>query len=263
MPRRPPARPRARPRDHAPEVRVCGVNACLAVAARRPEDVRRVYLDEERLPSFGVFLRECARRRVAYHVVDHDELARVTGSVHHEGVCFLVRERPPPPLRALLEGLAGAATARLLYLDGVQNPHNLGAVLRVAAHFGVAGVLARGEGLGLSTALLRTAEGGAEWVPLVPVPSGDAPLVRAREAGFTLVATGPRARVELYTATLPARVVLLLGAEATGLSREAYELADARVRIPGTGQVESLNVACAAAVALGEHWRQHTGPRPS
>ena len=194
-------------------------------------------------------------------------------SGRHQGVVAELRDAPPAGegggsnmwseadlLRALDDG---EGPALLLVLDGVTDPHNLGAVLRVAAHFGVAGVLARGEGLGLSTALLRTAEGGAEWVPLVPVPSGDAPLVRAREAGFTLVATGPRARVELYTATLPARVVLLLGAEATGLSREAYELADARVRIPGTGQVESLNVACAAAVALGEHWRQHTGPRPS
>ncbi len=260
----------SRPSKNAPELKVCGVNACLTVAARRPQDIRRIYISEDLIPRFRALLKQAANNRVAYHVVDDAELKRVTGSVHHEGISMLVRERPAARLDAVLER-ARAARARdeptvIVYLERVENPHNLGAILRVCAHFGALAVLACGASLQLSSALMRTAQGGAEWVDLVPVPAGTSPLERARAAGLSLIATTPRGSQALYAptedaaVTLPSAAVVMLGSEAHGLSKSLLKLADHRVKIPGTGHLESLNVACAAAVLLGEHWRLH-GPR--
>jgi TrmH RNA methyltransferase len=243
-----------------PEIKICGAHACSAVAQRRPEDVRRVYITEAMMPSFGEFLRWCASQRLAYHVVDEGELERITQSVHHGGVAFIVRQPPPPTLGSLLHRLRGEdpSTPRLLiYLDNVQNPHNLGAIVRVAAHFGADGVLLAGEATTTSTAMTRTAEGGAEFIDVVPVALGQRPLLAARSAGFTLVATTSHGRDSLYGDGLPARTVIMLGSESHGLAPSVFGLADMTVTIPGSGQVESLNVACAAAVLLAEHWRAH------
>lgn len=230
------------------------MNACHAVAERRPEDVRRVYITAAHLQDFGSFLKKCAAARIAYHVVEDAELEKITQSTHHEGVCFIVRERPASTLRQLL---AGEGPRCLVYLDGVQNPHNLGAIVRVCAHFGVAGVLAAGADAGASMAMLRTAEGGGEWVEVVPVPAGPEPLLAARAAGYRLIATAARAEQNLHTRPLPARAVLLLGSETHGLAPALQRLADDTLRIPGTGHLDSLNVACACAVLLSEYWRTH------
>jgi TrmH RNA methyltransferase len=258
-----------RPRDSRPELKICGVNACLAASTRRPDDIRRIYLSEARLGVFREVLRDAARRRVAYHVVDDDELARITQSIHHEGVCMIVREQPAAQLGRVLDQvraeIAADRPALVVYLERVGNPHNLGAILRVCAHFGALAVLAcHEEGVQRSSALVRTAEGGAEWVSLVPVPTGFGPLARAKAAGLTLVATSPRASQTLYGPTpLPTHALVMLGSAGAGLSRALLDRADAVVQIPGTGRLESLNVACAASILLADHWRCHGARAPA
>ena len=239
-----------------PEIKICGVNACLAVAERRPDDVRRVYVRESLLANFGAFLKRCAAAKIAYHVIEDAELEKITHSTHHEGVCFIVRERPPTSLRQLL---AVSGSRVLVYLDGVQNPHNLGAIVRVCAHFGAAAVLAAGAEDVVSTAMLRTAEGGGEFVEVASVPTGAEPLLAARAAGYRLIATTARATHDLHALRLPARAIIMLGSESHGLSPAIARLADESVRIPGTGRLDSLNVACAASVLLSEYWRTHPG----
>lgn len=241
------------------EIKICGLHACQAVFRRRPEDIRRLYVARALVPTFGDYLKILADRRVAYHVVDDEELEKITQSVHHGGVAMIVREPPPIGLGGVLAALRSdgpEAPHALLYLDNVQNPHNLGAIVRVAANFGVDGVLVAGEA-GASTAMIRTAEGGAEYVPVVPVPLGAAPLQRLREAGFRLLATSSHADGSLYRGPMPARSVILLGSESHGLAPAVLAQADATIAIPGTGDVESLNVATACAVILAEHWRVH------
>ncbi|MGB1017196.1 MAG: TrmH family RNA methyltransferase, partial [Nannocystaceae bacterium] len=213
------------------------------------------YLTKPRLREFSDLLKVCSKNHVAYHVVEREELDRVTRSRHHEGVALWVEERPPPSLRSVL---AQPGPAAILYLGGVQNPHNLGAIIRVCAHFGVQSILACGEELSISPALARTAEGGCEVVDIVPVSRGPHPLRQAREAGWSLLATSSHRGANLYAQPLPTRSVLLFGSEADGLPAPAQEFADHSLQIPGTGLVESLNVACATAVVLAEFWRTHT-----
>jgi len=142
-----------------------------------------------------------------------------------------------------------------LWLDGVGNPHNFGAILRSAAHFGAAGILLPAEStLSLSGAAARVAEGGAEAVPLVRLPALPQALSQLRDAGFALAATLVEGGQDLFAAPLPARMVYVMGAEGEGMDRSLVQHCDLRLSIPGTGAVESLNVAAATAVFLAG-WR--------
>lgn len=238
------------------ELRVFGLNACLAVYARRPQAIRKVYLQPALLPRFAEVLRWCAARRVGYRLVGGEDLRRLTGSQHHEGVCFDVLRPEPPALADLLARLRPDQSAQIVCLDGVGNPHNLGAILRSAAHFGLLAVAVAAEaGLSLSGAACRVAEGGAEAVPLLHLRADDWPRLQA--AGFVCAATVVRGGEPLYARPLPPRLLWLLGAEGSGLPSERIAATPLRIGIPGSGAVESLNVSAAAAVLFAEHARQH------
>ena len=243
----------------ARELRLYGLNACLAAFAKRPEALRKVYLTEARIPALKAVLAWCVKHRLGYRVVEEADLDKLTASRHHEGVCFDLQRTPPLELAQLLESLPPPpAPSLLLWLDGVGNPHNLGALLRSAAHFGAGGVIVPvAAGLDVSGAAARVAEGAAEVVPLVQAASVRDALAQLRAHGYAFAATVPREGTPLYAATLPARLVLVFGAEGEGMSAPMIEAADLRLTIPGSGAVESLNVAASVAVLLGEYWRQH------
>jgi len=239
-PAAPPAgAPDARPRRNTDEMRVYGLNACLAVFQRRPDDVRKVYLVEARLAALKAVLAWCVQQRIGYRVVAAEDLDKLTQSQHHEGVCFEVRRRPFLSLSTLLRRLPPPKPALLVWLDGVGNPHNFGAVLRSAANFGVHGlIIARDSALGLSGAALRVAEGGAEAVPIAQTAPGEDVFGALRNAELRVAATVPRAGESLYAARLPDRIVFVLGAEGGGLPQALIDRADLHLTIPGTGVVE-------------------------
>jgi RNA methyltransferase, TrmH family len=246
--------PRA-PRD-PDEVRLYGMNACRAAFAARPDDLRKVYLSEARIGTLRDVLAWCVRQRLGYRVVETDDLDRLAASSHHEGVVFEMRRRTQPTLTRLLEQLAAGAQT-LVWLDGVGNPHNFGALLRSAAHFGAAGVLLPpGSPLTLSGAACRVAEGGAEAVPVVRLDAVDAALTELKAAGFVPAATLPQGGQSIYGGDLPERLVLVFGAEGGGMQRALIDACPLQLSIPGTGRVESLNIANAAAVMLAEAWRR-------
>ncbi len=241
-----------------PELRLYGVNACLAAFAARPHDLRKVYLSEARLPRLREVLAHCVRARLGYRMVEEDDLRRLAASSHHEGVVFDMRPPQVPTLGQLLQSTAGTNASLLLWLDGVGNPHNLGAVLRSAAHFGAAAVLLPpGSGLALSGAAARVAEGGAEAVPLIRLADADAAQQQLRAAGYRLAATVPRGGQNLFECELAAKTVLIFGAETSGIGANLLQAASLLVGIPGSGAVESLNISTAAAVCLAEWRRRH------
>jgi TrmH RNA methyltransferase len=240
------------------EVRLYGINACLAVFAKRPQALRKVYLTEARIPALKAVLAWCVKQRIGYRVVETADLDKLTASRHHEGVCFDLQRPEPLGFDELLALQPPApAPSLLLWLDGVGNPHNLGALLRSSAHFGVGGVIVPASaGLDVSGAAARVAEGAAEIVPLAQAESPTEALATLRARGYTLAATVPRDGASLYATALPRRLVLVLGAEGEGMSADLIAAADLRLMIPGSGAIESLNVAASVAVVLGEVWRQ-------
>lgn len=232
------------------ELRIYGLNAVRAVFARRPDAIRKVYLAEARIPALQPLLKWCVAHRVGYRVVDEADLQKLAASAHHEGVVADVLRAEPMPLSTWLREL-GDGPQCALWLDGVGNPHNFGAILRSAAHFGVAAVLLpKDSPLALSGAAARVAEGGAEAVPLVRLGRSDNAIAQLRGAGFALAATVVEGGADLFTTPLPPRLVYVLGAEGGGMDRDLAAHCDLRVSIPGTGAVESLNVAAATAVLL-------------
>jgi len=239
------------------EQRIHGLNACLAMFARRPADLRKVWLLESRIHTMKAVLAHCVQHRLGYTVVEDEDLRKLSGSEHHEGVVFGAVPAPEQNLSDWLRTLPPGPQLAI-WLDGVGNPHNLGAILRSSAHFGAAGLLLpKDSPLALSGAAARVAEGGAEQVPLVRLGRSDNSLAQLASAGFQAVATVVRGGQSLYASALPGRLLLVMGAEQTGLDPALAAAAALRLAIPGSGAVESLNVASATAVFLGEWWRQH------
>ena len=242
------------------EQRLYGLNAVRAVFARRPQAIRKLYLAQARIGELQALLKWCVANRVGYRVVeDVDELRRLAASTHHEGVVADVLREAPTALEDWLRTLPPGPCCAL-WLDGVGNPHNLGAILRSSAHFGVAGLLLpEASTLALSGAAARVAEGAAEALPLVRMGPEDEAIARLRGAGFALAATVVRGGDDLFSAKLPQRLVYVLGAEGAGMDDALAQACDLRLSIPGTGAVESLNVAAATAVLLAQ-WAARSGP---
>ncbi|NCA11500.1 RNA methyltransferase [bacterium] len=224
--------------------------------ARRPQDIVRVYVAARRKPTFAKLLEYCVRERKGFQVVDDDSLERLTGSLHHEGIAILAKAIVCQDLAGLVRGIeSGTITGPLVYLDGVQNPHNLGSILRTAAHFGAGAIVgAEGQLPPLSAAAVRVAEGAAEHVPVVALANPGTDLARLKKAGFALVATTSRGGEALWKAALGAaeQLVIVMGSEGEGMSRAVERACDRTVQIPGTGLVESLNVSVACGIVLAE-----------
>lgn len=254
-PPRPPRHPVATPTHvhHDPELRLYGLNAVRAAFARRPEAIRKLYLLEARIPQLQPLLKWCVANRIGYRVVEDTDLQKLAASTHHEGVVADVLREEPQSLTAWLRQLPDGPQCAL-WLDGVGNPHNLGAILRSAAHFGAAAVLLpKHSPLLLSGAAARVAEGGAEHVPFVRLGREDNAIAQLHGAGFTVAATVARGGTDVFAAAAPQRLVYVIGAEGEGMDPKLAATCDVRVSIPGSGAVESLNVAAATAVLLA-HW---------
>jgi len=239
-----------------PELRYYGLNAVQAVFAHRPDAIRKIYLLESRIPQLQPLLAWCVKQRIGYRVVEEADLGKLAASSHHEGVVADVLRVEPHSLPAWLQSLpAGPVLA--LWLDGVGNPHNFGAILRSAAHFGVSAILqSQASTLSVSGAAARVAEGGAEHVPLVRMQDREDALAGVRAAGFTLAATVVRGGQDLFSTALPQRLVYVMGAEGEGMDEALAQDCDLQLSIPGSGAVESLNVAAATAVFLAQ-WRHY------
>src|SRR5690606_30850433 len=249
--RRPPADEEA-PR----ELRLYGLNAVRAAFARRPQALRKLYLAEARIPQLQPLLKWCVANRIGYRVVADEDLRKLAASSHHEGVVADMLREEPQPLTSWLRDL-GDGPQCALWLDGVGNPHNLGAILRSAAHFGIAAILLpKHSTLALSGAAARVAEGGAEAVPFVRLGRDDNAIAQLHGAGFKLAATVVHGGDDLFASRLPQRLVYVMGAEGEGMNPALATACDLRLSIPGTGAVESLNVSAAAAILLAEWFRQ-------
>ncbi len=239
------------------ELRYYGLNAVQAVFARRPEAIRKLYLVESRIPQLQPLLAWCVKHRIGYRVVEEADLGKLAASSHHEGVVADVLRVEPQALSDWLSHLPDGPVLAL-WLDGVGNPHNLGAILRSSAHFGVAAILqSRDSTLAISGAAARVAEGGAECVPMVRMGGRENAIAQLRGAGFQLAATVVRGGGDLFAARLPQRLVYVMGAEGEGMDAELAASCDLRLSIPGSGAVESLNVSAATSVFLAEWHRHH------
>ncbi|EYU16416.1 rRNA methylase [Photorhabdus aegyptia] len=243
-------------RQRMEETRIYGENACQAMFKNRSEAIVRAWFVESVTPRFRNALKWMAANRKAYHVVDEAELTKVSGTEHHGGVCFLIKKRNGLDAETYLKD--APAKDCVLALEDVGNPHNLGAIMRSCAHFGVQGVILHDVALLESGAAIRTAEGGAEHIKGIDADSLLTTLNKFRQAGYTIVTTSShKGSTDLAKAELPEKMVLVLGQERDGLSDSAWKHGDMGLFVGGTGLVESLNVSVATGIMLAEWWRQN------
>jgi len=236
-----------------------GIHSVRVMLARTPDRIRRLLLapgrDDQRLGE----IRALAQRAgVQVAPADAALLDKLADGGRHQGVVAELHAKTGDPETQLEEALEAATGAPLLLvLDGVQDPHNLGACLRSADAAGVTAVIApRDRAAGLTPVARKVAAGAAESVPFVPVVNLARTLREMKERGIWLTGTTDDADRTIFDVDLTGPTAIVMGAEGEGMRRLTRETCDQLVSIPMAGAVESLNVSVATGVALFEAVRQ-------
>jgi len=226
---------------------------CLRAGTRR---ARKLYLlgggkglDILRAAAASIPIEECDRRR----------LDQLSGGEMHQGV---VLEADPLTVLTPEDWLAGPLPqdAIAVVLDGIEDPHNFGAIVRSAVAFGAAGILyAQDRSAPLSSVAVKSAAGAMEHARLVCAPNLVRVLEKLKDAGFWVAGLDLEGAESLWDAQLGGRIALVIGSEGKGMRRLVREHCDFRLKIPAPGPIGVLNASASAAVALAECARQRRG----
>lgn len=237
---------------------IYGFHAVSSRLRRAADSFEALYVDAQRADGrMRDLLRLAQDQGLKPNLVDVDRLEKLCPARRHQGVVAVVKAKAlAGDLDELLDSLE--APPFLLLLDGVTDPRNLGACLRVADGAGVHAVVApKDHACTLTEAAIQTASGAAETVPYIMVTNLAGTIEDLRERGIWVVGAADESTQSLYDLQLPAAVAWVLGAEGKGLRRLTRVRCDELVRIPMVGQLSSLNVSVAAGVVLYETLRQH------
>jgi TrmH RNA methyltransferase len=254
-----------KPKEHT----VCGLAAVKALFAHDAGAIKRLYFDYPTGRRIGIICRTLAAARKIYRCVEPAELEKIADTVHHGGIVAVIEPRilrPPRPEELRRWALARAP---LFLLDRIGNVHNLGAIVRTAAFFGVEHLVIADDPLQAfpGEAAYRVAEGGMEYVEIHAVPSL-VEFMRTLKPFYLVIGAAVRGATPIPVGPVfasgavprPRPVALVLGNEEHGLAPEVAGACEQLVRIPGGGAIESLNVSAAAAVLCWEFFgRRPTG----
>ncbi|MEA1649302.1 RNA methyltransferase [Nitrospirillum sp. BR 11164] len=239
--------------------RILGLPAVTALFARDPDRVERLFFDDRMKEKVGAYCAGLAQARKVYRLLPADEMEKVAGTPLHGGVVAVAAPRPVLPLDIDEAARWAAAGEPLMILDGVGNPHNLGAIVRTCAFFGINRLVLsdHAEQALPSEAAYRVAEGGFEYVTLYQLPRF-AQSLRHLRAHYRIVGTAlgdhPDPAAVLSAAPNgagPAKpAALILGNEEIGLPATTLQACNQLVTLRGSGQVQSLNVSATAAILV-------------
>jgi 23S rRNA (guanosine2251-2'-O)-methyltransferase len=236
---------------------ICGFHAVTAKLRHAVEDVQEILVAEGRRDGrMRDLLRVAEAAGVRVIACEAERLDGLAGGTRHQGVVARVAAVGKYlSLDDVLDPLTEPAL--LLVLDGVQDPHNLGACLRVADAAGAHAVVApKDRACGLNAAAIKVASGAADTVPYIVVTNLARSLRELQERGIWVIGTAGETDKDLYAVDQHGSVAWVLGAEGSGLRRLTRDTCDELVRIPMAGTVESLNVSVAAGICLFETRRQ-------
>lgn len=239
---------------------VHGIHPVLEALRAHPEEVERLYLLEGSMPprAAAEILSRAREARVKVERVPRERLASLVESGAHQGVVARLREFAYAALDEVLSAAAASGHPPLVVvLDGLQDPHNLGAVIRSADALGVHGVvLPRDRSVGVTAAVARASAGAVEHVPVARVTNLSRALEELKTAGLWVVAADPAGDQALWGARLEGPLAVVIGGEGAGVRPGVLKHCDLRLRIPMAGKVASLNASVSAALVLYEVARQ-------
>jgi len=255
----PPAKPSEKPQGFSKkiELTICGWNACWSQFQNRPDDILRLYFSKERASELKPATRWCAQKKLPYRLLDEESLAKVSASVHHEGVAMTVRNPELSLARSIIKkGLP--ANSISLTLDRIGNPHNFGAILRSAAYFGTKNVFISEspDQATISSSTARMAEGALPLVSIYKCSDLPSTLRDLKSTGTFILGADVKAGNSLYEQKISFPCMLVLGNEKDGLSDKVKSRCNSLIKIPGTGEINSLNVSVAAGTILSEIYRR-------
>jgi 23S rRNA (guanosine2251-2'-O)-methyltransferase len=243
---------------------VYGLHAVAALLVSRPATIKKLMVaDAAADRQLAPLLEQAVAAGISIQKVTRRELDQQVPGGRHQGILAIVRESSRGMGEKQLPDFLEALTepAFLLVLDGVQDPHNLGACLRTADAAGVhAVILPQDRAVGITPVVHKVACGAVESVPIFTVTNLARTLRQLRDAGIWIYGASDAADEELYGCDLQGPIALVLGSEGKGLRRLTREHCDHLLAIPMAGQVESLNVSVAAGVLLFEVRRQRNLP---
>ncbi len=243
---------------------IVGINPVEGALSNDAGRVREVLVEQGQRNARVLELAERAKAlKIPVQQRAREQLDKLAGEARHQGIVALY-EAPPlaheNDLAALLE--RDGADTLVLVLDGVTDPHNLGACLRSAAAANVTAVIVpKDRAVGLTPVVRRASAGGADRVPLIAVTNLARTLRELKEAGVWITGLAGDTETSLYSVDFKGPVALVLGSEGEGMRRLTREHCDFVVRIPMPGSMESLNVSVATGVVLFEALRQRSAKR--
>lgn len=235
---------------------VYGIHAVGQRLQRVPVSGATLYCAKRRNPRLLQLIDQARAAGVGVQLVERGQLDELAGGDRHQG-CVLRAESAAP--RLAFDDCLRAITPQslLLVLDGLQDPHNLGACLRSADACGVdAVIIPRDRSASVNATVRKVAAGGAESVPVIEVTNLARCLKELQQAGVWIYGTCGDAEATLYDATFSGPLALVMGAEGSGMRRLTREACDYLVSLPMHGRVDSLNVSVATGVCLYEILRQ-------
>jgi 23S rRNA (guanosine2251-2'-O)-methyltransferase len=241
---------------------IAGINAVASALEHDVEHVREVLIEAGARNQRLTDIEETARRRdVSVRRVNTQALEGIAGGLRHQGVIAryeAAKQVQESELPALIDAAGGRAL--ILVLDGVQDPHNLGACLRSAAAAAVtAVVIPKDKAAPVNATVRKTSAGAADRIPVVSVTNLARALRTIKDAGVWVYGLDGEATTGIHALDLKGNVALVMGGEGEGMRRLTREACDGLARIPMPGDMESLNVSVATGVALFEAVRQRLG----
>jgi 23S rRNA (guanosine2251-2'-O)-methyltransferase len=237
---------------------VIGIHAVSSRLQQSPEQCIELICADKRNPRLLQLIDQARQAGVEVRIEDRAHLTQLSGTSKHQG-CLLqtLDSAPPMDFQQCLQAIGSQSL--LLVLDGIQDPHNLGACLRTADACGVdAVIIPRDRAVKVNATVRKVAAGGAESVPVIEVTNITRSLKDLQQAGVWIFGTSGSATDSLYDHEFNGPVALVMGAEGSGLRRLTMASCDHLLKLPMCGQVESLNVSVATGICLYEILRSRS-----
>ncbi len=232
------------------EMKVYGENSCITVFEQRPESIVRLWATVEVAKKQGTLLSYLAENKKVYHIVDSEELEKVTGTEHHGGMCMLIKKIRPLSLEGYLSTLK--QTDCLMLLDNVNNAQNVGGIIRTCAFYGVKGIITENINLLNSSNAARVAEGGLEFVRTLETKHIQIALSQLRKAGYQIIHLTQYKQSPIFSKVVLGKKVVFVLSET--ISDEIEYDEDTTVQLSVVNPLQNgLNVAVNAGVLLS-HW---------
>jgi 23S rRNA (guanosine2251-2'-O)-methyltransferase len=250
--------------EHSRQTKIYGIHPVEELIAARPDSIERIYFESGRkTPALFSLLKTCRKKRIQVQHIPGHKLGQIAAGAKHQGVLAIASPKSLLTIDALRERLATLDHAPLLLVPAsVEDPHNLGAIIRTAAAFAVDAILLeRRNTVALSEAVAKASAGALEHMPMVKPRNLEAIIGQFASEGFMIAGARGEAPTPSHQLDYTGPTLLIVGGEHRAIPPYLRKLCTADIAIPMTGAVQSLNVSTAAAILLYEISRQRAFAR--